>query len=506
MAGQVCLFVHTGGLRCTAQMAKTGQNDVVLKAPVPGPLTYGAGADARSTTVPPEAVKQAQDLLLEALDKTKGGDTWDRWMLLLALAKLDPQLALQTAAACGDKDDCIRAILAMQHLCDAPEDAKVMLQALDPGQVQQSIMHIYRYSAGSVAPELGAKIGEALLEAATRQRGYDSVCGWAMALQWLQRYDPPRAQALIPDLLLRAQTLGIAERDAYARSMAAQIIVAKDQAAALELLRPIADDNDRDRHTAKLAARLAAADPQKALDLLRGLKQEWYRDRELPECLAAFPAAQRDLALAEARKLKSTYAQARALAKLAQLVPPDQAPALLAEAAEALLRGGTRDNYPFADNVAGLLCVALVARQLGCADFREIMWRGVSAYDPSSGYGYSDRVRGQVQLAQRIAAVDPALGRHILEIALQRLGDWTRQEDYTQRSIISAATAVDPQWGLALARQMPLDPDPRKRDDWAAAMRTVAGRLSQSEAEQATALLHADSMGQSWLAEDDRLD
>ncbi|MCE5237208.1 carboxypeptidase-like regulatory domain-containing protein [bacterium] len=519
MEGPVCLFVHSGGLRCTAQIAKTGQEDVVLQAPAARPLRYNAGEAARATggggeaagagEPSPQAAQQAQDLILEALEKTKGGDTWDRWRLLLALAKRDPQLALQTAAAHGDKDDGVRAVVAMQHLCDAPQDAKLMLQALDPEQVQQSIMYAHGWHLGRVAPEMGARIGEALLESARRQRGSESVSGWALALRWLQRYDPAQAEALIPGLLLRAQTLGVSERDAYARTMAAQIIVGQDPAAALELLKPIADDNDLQRYTAKLAPCLAGRDPKRAVALLKGLKQDWYREQEMPECLAAFPAAQRDLALAEARQLKSAYAKARALAKLAQLLPREQAPGLLTEAAEALLQGGDMRGYPMQENVTGLLCLGLVAQRLGCEEYREIVWRGVAAHAPNADYGprpVSESARTQVQLASRLGTCDPVLGRHILELALKRVGDWRQEEAYTQRSIVSAAAAIDPQWGLELVRQMPLDPDVKKRDGWTAGMLAVAGRLWQSEAERTTALLQSDGMGRSWLAEDDSLD
>ncbi len=108
MEGTACLFVHSGGLCCTAQTAKTGQEGVVLRAPG-GPSRYCAGEEIRPAGVAAapgaDEARQAQKLILEAQEKTKGGDTWDRWRLLPALARRDPQLALQTAAAHGDKDD-----------------------------------------------------------------------------------------------------------------------------------------------------------------------------------------------------------------------------------------------------------------------------------------------------------------------------------------------------------------------------------------------------------------
>lgn len=505
--GNACVFVHGEGVRCTAQLVPTGTENAVLKAPAAGPLTWGAGETALATEVLPAARQQAQDLLVDALQKTKGGEMWSRWTLLLDLAKLDPQLALQTAAACGDKDESLRAVVAMTHLLDAPQDARLMLQALNPEQAQQAIMYVQGWRLADVKPELGAKIGEALFECGMRLRGADGVSGRAIALRWLQKYDPARAEALTPDLLTRAQTLGVTEREAMARMMAAQVVAAKDADAALELVKPIADDGDAQRYTAALARRIASADPQKALSILQGIKQEWNRDRELPGTLAAFPPAHRDLALAEARKIKTSTARARALAKLAQLGPRDQASGLIAEATEALLHPAARPGYAdLRDEVGAMLTLGQMAHRLGCADYREIMWRGLTLYTATSAYDPPSAQRGQTQLAKHLGLADPALSRHILETMLRRVGDWTKAEAYTQRSVIAAAAASDAQWALQLVRQMPPTQDPNDRNWWSDAVAAVAKCLSQSAVARETELLREDMMGASWLAQDDSLE
>jgi protocatechuate 3,4-dioxygenase beta subunit len=499
MEGTVYLFAHRAGIRCTAQAVQTGRTDIALQAPAEGPLTFREPVALPPGPVPPEeAGKLGKELLLEALDQTQGGDSWSRRMLLLRLAKLDPSAAFAAAAKGGDGDSWVKAIVSASHLQDAPEEAKLLLGQLPPMDVFYVFIYLWRDTAPA-SVELGARIGEVLVDCGRRLTGFEGVYARALGIRWLLKYDPPRGEALLPDLLARGQTLGVAEREGASRAFVAQVVALKDPAAALALIEPIADKSNRDHYHYQLVSPVAQRDPATALEIVKSL-QDYSQDRARAGALCFFPAAQRQLALTEARKINSTYQRAMALARLAQTGPSDQAQPLLREAVQALATSPMDPRYSGIDNVAeAFACLALLARRMGCQEYREIAWRALTLPPVDRGYSMSADYYRELGNAGRMAVPDPALGRHMIETVLRRMGDWRKASSYDQRSLLSAASQCDPRWALELLRQAPLDPDPKKRDDWSRSMETIAARLLASPEERERSLLGEASGGQSWI-------
>lgn len=500
MEGAVYLFAYAGRMRCTAQQVQTGQQDIILKAPATGPLTFGEPITPPAPMPAAEAQKLGRELLVEALDKTKSEDKWERNGLLLSLAKLDPETAFEAAAKGGDGDSWIRAYVALSHLADEPEEARLLLEQI----VAQDLFYVLAYGMDQqllkLPPEQGKIIGELMVECGTLMTGPEALWAKSLGVRWLLKYDLATGEALLPELLARAQKLGVADRDGGTRGMVAQVIALRDPDAALALVEPITES--REHYQSELVANIAGCNPQKALELAKGLP-EWARDRALAEALCFFPADQRDLALTEARKLATPYQKVLALARLSQTpaASPEEARALLLEAIEAFdqssvdWRDRGMDSKP-----KGLVALAMLARRAGCQEYRELAWRAVG--DPSLAALRPDGANWQydyLRLADPVAAVDPALGRHMLEMAIRRMGDLSKQVDHVLYNLISGAARCDAQWARELLDQSGLATT--ERGYRSRSMRAIAGCLLKSTAEQEDALLQQID-GQSWLVDE----
>lgn len=503
MEGPVYLFAYAGGTRCTAQQVQTGQQDLVLRAPATGPLTFGEPITPPPLMPAAEAQKLGRELLIEALDQTKGGGKWERNSLLLSLAKIDPETAFDAAAKGGDSDSWIKAYVALSHLADEPEEARLLLEQI----VAQDLFYVIAYGMDQrhlkIAPEQGRIIGELMVECGTLMTGPEALGAKSLGVRWLLKHDPAAGEALLPDLLARAQKLGVADRDGGTRGMVAQVIALRDPDAALALVEPLTES--REHYQSELVPSIARCNPQKALELAKSLP-EWARDRAVAQALCFFPADQRDLAFAEARKLTTPYQKALALARLSQThaASPEEARALLVEAVEALTQPQGNSRYGGMNNTReGLVMLAMLTRRAGCQEYRELVWRAIGDLSLASEYPQGPNWEyDYLRLAGPVAAVDPALGRHMLEMAIRRMGDLPKQEEYVLYSLIGAAARCDSQWARQLLEQTGLAA--KERDYWSRSMQAIAECLLKPSEEQEDALLEQVG-GQSWLVDEMRM-
>lgn len=500
MEGPVYLFAYAGGMRCTARQVQTGQQDIVLKAPATGPLTFGEPVVPPPPMPAAEAQKLGGELLIEALEKTKGEQTWQRRTLLLSLARLDPPAAFEAAAKGGDSDSWIKVYVALSHLSEEPEEARLLLQQI----VAKDLFYVLAYGMDQqllkLPPEQGKIVGELMVECGTLMTGPEALAAKSLGVRWLLKHDPAAGEALLPDLLARAQKLGVADRDGGTRGMVAQVIALKDPDAALALVEPVTES--REHYQSELVSAIACSNPQKALELAKGLP-DWARERAVAQALCFFPADQRDFALTEARKLATPYQKALALARLSQnhAASPEEARALLVEAIEAI-RQPPESRYSSMNNTQeGLVALAMLARRAGCQEYRELVWRAVGDSSLSSQYPNMNWQYDYFRMAGPVAAVDPVLGRHMMEMAIRRMGDLSKQQEYIRYSLINGAAHCDPQWARELLEASGFTP---REDYWSRSMLAIASDLLKPLDEQEDALLQ-EASGQSWLVDEMRM-
>ncbi len=379
-SGRAAVFVESGAHQFTGVLAEVGRENVKIALQSERPATIGPPPPPREPLVPEDEAKQmATALLVEALQQSKGSKSQRRRELLELFARIDVDAALQAAAEGGDDPAAVCLSAGRARLEeDFAEAFALILQHPSPdAQVSTLYEAAHTYQSGN--PELaGQCIEQGLALIATMRNQALGTALKARLAALLFPLDEVRAVEALAEVQTQADSLAPTGFQAYARGVVAEAICERDLEGALALVEPIEDADERSRHLANIARRVAKTDPERALETIGHLGTDWYRERALAMAVPFFPQDQFQRAVELARGISDLARRARALARLASVAPEEQRPGLLEGALQALLVAAEQSDFTSGREAEAAAGVACVARRLGYSEYETLVWRAAS--------------------------------------------------------------------------------------------------------------------------------
>ncbi|MEW6071329.1 MAG: carboxypeptidase-like regulatory domain-containing protein [Planctomycetota bacterium] len=429
------------------------------------------GAAAASASSPAPADRAAELSLARALANEwlgrarAAGDERELHGALRSLAGADPAAALARLAegllpgewpAAGVRHEVVRALAA--------RDADEALAVAESMAVGTSAV-LARVDVADALPAAATArrrevLGRALAEARRLEdAAWRLVCLARIAGRLFDLGEADAGRAILEEGRPIAAALPAEEAAGYARGIFAEKLAIVDLAAALPLIEALGEEWDRERHFKNLALVLAGRDPAAAEEVLGRSRTPRFRSAERAVChrmVLVDPDRARRLAARSAAAGEAYGNMALALA--------DTGPALARELLEAAFqameaRFGRRERRGDRTKdavVAGSLLV--LAERIAPARLAEYRWRAIALRPPpreveSPPQPERPGPAADGALAWFVIRTDPALARTLLAPVVALFAAQGDQlDDSCWRPFYAALVAVDPAWGVELAR------------------------------------------------------
>jgi hypothetical protein len=406
------------------------------------------------------------DKALAQIQKQKGDNPTNQLSSLLSwLARLDAPRAIQIAAPHKDARDRLSMTLGNIALKKSPPDITAALarwnSTKEPTYRAYSLADALRKSA-TTNPDLARRLVPAALGAA---RAVPEVSYRVIMLakigDAMNKLQPGNGDALLSEATTTVKQLGVAEYEGYARAEVAECIIDKHPDAALALLEPIKDHNEKARYYGEIAYRLAARNPERAIKLVKDNLDESNQGHRLAGLCHAL--ATRDLPKAEelAATLKGQN-KLNALRWMAEALAPTKADEALRLWRVALDNAGKEDgDQPYQREQASSELMLMIARgrDWGATDVKQRALQAL-ANRPQREASYWEmddyNLRTEAQYALLLSLADQDLARDyaqgLLPLFMKKKGN---MESYMMEPMVLLTLIADPSLTDQILRNAP---------------------------------------------------
>ncbi|HVX14399.1 MAG TPA: carboxypeptidase-like regulatory domain-containing protein [Pirellulales bacterium] len=464
--GPAFLFAERDGYRfCGVDAAQSGDTEIVLARDDEPALPL---ASLPANVMPhEEELALARRLIEPDVQRAlRLGNHQEQWNATYHWRRLNPAEALEQidngmiVDLTSDDKDFLRTQIARSLVRDDLTEAETVANAIEDADRRARALFELAASGIDASPDTRRTLLSQSLLAASHAEDPSLRALWqaCVADVYLDLGDVDVADRLLAEAGTTAATLPLAGGGGSSRRYIAEVLARTDLATALNLVRDLAEDKDRDRAIGKIAYRVAAKEPAEAERMLTMVGERYHRDWATVRVCYRMATTDSERARRLASQVASPYLRSLALGWIARgcaASDAHRARRILNDAFEQLksltLAGESRFYGPQSAAVAATLLlpvVEVVDPQL----VREHLWRAVSFRRPYSVSDQEDLLMENAMLALLLARYDRATARLVLEPAAEQFKRRALNETgRCQVAVVYAACAIDPRWCATLA-------------------------------------------------------
>jgi hypothetical protein len=452
-AGPAYLFAQQPGYRFRAVLAEAGAKDVTIR--------LLRGDEPLPPRPPAKQLSQQQrhKLARSMLEKCwAGGNHAMMYQAVAAMALIDPDQAKRWTA---DLDPRSREVVPMMAAVTAADaDIEEMLSLL-PADSSRAVM-LLRHVAERWATDDPAKALRCAEEGIVRTRSLDAPARAQPLAAFgglVARLGQPEAgRKLVEEAAQIATRLPASPTGSFARGKVATAMAAFDLKRAVDLLAPIADQNQRHAWLPQVTAAASVSQPEQARALWAGL-EPWYLSRAKAATAYRLAETRSDEALQLVESIEGDDAPVQKVESLGWIAESvarrDKAKAwAILDRALALAmapRAGT-DLARCRDLPVKAAMLAVHARRIGYPDLQSVCDRVLASRPPFRAVSPERALESSLGVAVILAAADPETARPLLHALEPHAAQFYAGEDRRMKSqwFIGWALA-DPEHAAELA-------------------------------------------------------